>query len=76
MHVGHELDFHSKHRLETGIFPEVLINSQVFDILDSYDYTRFNEVLSTDLKYEGGLQKTSGLDNFINVSKSAPLYAL
>jgi hypothetical protein len=25
-------------------------------------------VLATDLQYEGGLQTTSGLDNFINVS--------
>lgn len=41
---------------------------QVFDILDSYDYTRFGDVLSANLKYEGGLQTTTGLDSFINVS--------
>uniref|UniRef100_UPI00406DB52D Sordarin/hypoxysordarin biosynthesis cluster protein G n=2 Tax=Sordaria araneosa TaxID=573841 RepID=UPI00406DB52D len=45
--------------------------AKVFDVLDSYDYTRFGEVLSTDLKYEGGLQKTSGLDNFINDIKAS-----
>ncbi|PVH92547.1 hypothetical protein DM02DRAFT_699458 [Periconia macrospinosa] len=39
--------------------------AKVFDILDSYDYDRFSEVLATDLQYEGGLQTASGLDNFI-----------
>jgi len=45
--------------------------AKVFDILDSYDYDRFSEVLATDLQYEGGLQTTSGLDNFINDVKES-----
>ncbi|KAK4210606.1 hypothetical protein QBC37DRAFT_442634 [Rhypophila decipiens] len=45
--------------------------AKVFGILDSYDYTRFSEVLAADLEYEGGLQKTSGLDSFINDIKAS-----
>ncbi|KAK7756054.1 hypothetical protein SLS62_001997 [Diatrype stigma] len=45
--------------------------AKVFEILDSYDYGRFSEVLATDVEYEGGLQKASGLENFINDVKES-----
>ncbi|KAL7940476.1 hypothetical protein V8C42DRAFT_337452 [Trichoderma barbatum] len=45
--------------------------AKVFEILDSYDYDRFSEVFATNLEYQGGLQTTSGLDDFIKDLKSS-----
>ncbi|KAH6645041.1 hypothetical protein BKA67DRAFT_542027 [Truncatella angustata] len=39
--------------------------SKVFEILDSYDYDRFQEVFSADLEFTGGLWKDTGRDNFV-----------
>ncbi|KAL6691272.1 hypothetical protein J3F84DRAFT_387223 [Trichoderma pleuroticola] len=45
--------------------------AKVFEILDSYDYERFSEIFATNLEYQGGLQTTSGLDDFIQDLKKS-----
>ncbi|KAI1258582.1 hypothetical protein F5Y18DRAFT_444435 [Xylariaceae sp. FL1019] len=48
--------------------PEAFL-AKVFEILDSYDFDRFNEVFATDLDYQGGLQKNTGLEDFSSTLK-------
>ncbi|KAK8007928.1 hypothetical protein PG989_001918 [Apiospora arundinis] len=45
--------------------------AKVFDILDSYDYDRLSEIFAVDLQYEGGLQSSLGLENFIRDLKES-----
>ncbi|KUL83796.1 hypothetical protein ZTR_06650 [Talaromyces verruculosus] len=57
-------------KIQTSEEAEAFI-AKVFDILDSYDYDRFSEVFTSDLQYEGGLQTSSGLNDFINDVKES-----